>query len=112
MLSNTVADIVIPFLGAIQASISVLLTVWVGVAAAQWGLLNDDSSKHVSRVCVKVFLPFLLISNLGEQLRLDTVLLYIPILSRSTAVPIISLFCGSEVPNEPEHFVYHDHLPM
>lgn len=82
MLGNTLSSIILPFLGAVQASVSALLTVGIGVAAAQWGLLNNESSKHISRVCVKVFLPFLLITNLGEQLNLDTVQLYIPILSK------------------------------
>lgn len=89
MSGNTVSSIVVPFLGAIQASISALLTVGVGVAAAQWGLLNNESSKHISGVCVKVFLPFLLIANLGEQLELDTVQLYVPILSK-LPLPITS----------------------
>ena len=82
MLGDTISSIVLPFLGAVQASVSALLTVGIGVAAAQWGLLNNESSKHISRVSVKVFLPFLLITNLGEQLSLDTVRLYVPILSK------------------------------
>ncbi|KAK4211465.1 auxin efflux carrier [Rhypophila decipiens] len=94
MSGNTVSSIVVPFLGAIQASISALLTIGVGVAAAQWGLLNNESSKHISRVCVKVFLPFLLIANLGEQLELDTVQLYVPILIWALSYTLLSLLVG------------------
>ncbi|KAM7204694.1 Auxin efflux carrier [Naviculisporaceae sp. PSN 640] len=94
MSGNTVSSIVIPFLGAIQASISALLTIGVGAAAAQWGLLNNESSKHISRVCVKVFLPLLLIANLGEQLELDTVQLYVPILIWAFSYTLLSLGVG------------------
>lgn len=87
---DAVSSIIAPFLCAVQASISALLTVGVGVAAAQWGLLNDESSKHISRVCVKISLPFLLITNLGEELHLDTVQLYVPILSKYLPLSIPS----------------------
>ena len=81
MPDKTITGIVAPFLGAVQAAVSALLTVAVGVAAAQWGLLDSESSKRISRTCVNIFLPFLLIANLGEELHLDTVQRYIPILS-------------------------------
>ena len=74
--------LLISFFGAVQASISALLTVAVGVAAAQWGLLGSESSKQISRTCINLFLPLLLISNLGEELHLDAALRYIPILSK------------------------------
>ncbi len=87
---DTPSSLIAPFLGAIQAAVSVLLTVGIGVATAQWGLLNSDSSKHISRTCVNIFLPFLLISNLGEQLHLDTVWHYLPVFSMfSNPVPPI-----------------------
>jgi hypothetical protein len=71
------------FLGALQASIAVLLTVTYGFIAARYGLLKESSSKDVSKLCVKLFLPALLITNVGSQLHLDNVVNYIPILSRS-----------------------------
>ena len=75
--------LLISFFGAVQAAISALLTVAVGVAAAQWGLLGSESSKQISRTCINLFLPLLLISNLGEELHLDAALRYVPILSKS-----------------------------
>jgi hypothetical protein len=79
--------LLIPFLGAVQASISALLTIAIGVAAAQWGLLGRESSMQISRTCMNIFLPLLLISNLGGELHLDTVQRYIPILSKYSPTP-------------------------
>jgi hypothetical protein len=45
------------FSGAVQASISVLLTIFTGVLLTQFNLLNEKSAKEISATCVKVFLP-------------------------------------------------------
>lgn len=66
-------DIVVPFLAALQASIAVLLTIFAGVVATQFGLISEGASKEVSKLCVKLFLPALLIKNVGSELHWDTV---------------------------------------
>ncbi|KAL9625832.1 MAG: hypothetical protein Q9160_000152 [Pyrenula sp. 1 TL-2023] len=68
------------FLGALQASLAVLLTIFYGVVAAQFDLLDAQSAKKVSKICVRLFLPALLITNVGSELHADTVTRYIPIL--------------------------------
>lgn len=76
-------SILTPFLGALQASLSVLLTIGYGVIAAQFDLLTSSSAKDISKLCVRMFLPALLITNVGSQLHLDTAMRYVPILSVS-----------------------------
>ena len=71
------------FLGALQASLSVLLTISYGVIAAQFDLLNGSSAKDISKLCVRMFLPALLITNVGSELHLDTASRYVPILSKA-----------------------------
>lgn len=66
-------DFFIPLLGAVQASVAVLLTIASGVIAAQFNLLSQASAKDISKTCVRLFLPALLIVNVGSQLNLDTV---------------------------------------
>ena len=68
------------FLGALQASLSVLLTIFYGVVAGQYNLVSNASVKDVSKICVRMFLPALLITNVGSELHLDTGLRYVPIL--------------------------------
>ena len=68
------------FVGALQASIPVLLSIFCGVIAAQFGLLSTGAAEEVSKLCVKLLLPCLLISNLGSELHLDTVLRCVPII--------------------------------
>lgn len=78
------SELVVPFLGAIQAAFSVLLTIAFGVVAAQCNLLSVKATKEVSKLCVRMFLPALLIYKIGSNLHQDTGLRYVPVLGRLT----------------------------
>ena len=82
------SDILTPFLGALQASLSVLLTIGYGIIAAQFDLLKGPATKQISTLCVRMFLPALLITNVGSQLHADTGIRYLPILSISRHISI------------------------
>lgn len=73
IMSGVKENFVIPFTGALQASLAVLLTIFYGVIAAQFDLLNEKSAKDISKACVRLFLPALLIVNVGQQLSLESV---------------------------------------
>jgi len=72
-MGQATQELLIPFLGALQASVAVLLTILAGVVASQFQLIGIDSSKEISKVAVRLFLPALLIVNVGSQLHSDTV---------------------------------------
>ena len=72
-MGTDAASFLVPFFGALQASIAVLLTIFSGVIASQLNLISEASSKDVSKVCVKLFMPALLIVNVGSELNLETV---------------------------------------
>ena len=73
------------FLGALQASLSVLLVIFYGVVAAQFKLLDGPTGKTISKVCVKMFLPALLITNLGSELIPERGLNYVVVLGERAA---------------------------
>src|SRR4051794_14557185 len=83
------------FLGALQASVAVLLTIFYGVLAAQFNLIQGSSTKDISNACVKIFMPALLLTNVGEQLHLDTATRYVPVLIWSISYIVISLCIGT-----------------
>jgi predicted permease len=72
-MSDIKDNFLVPFLGALQASLAVLLTIFAGVLAAQFDLLGEKSAKDISKVCVRLFLPALLIVNVGQQLNIESV---------------------------------------
>lgn len=72
------------FLGALQATLSIVLVIFYGVLATQFQLLDAPSSKKISAVCIKLFLPALLITKVGSELHADTATRYIPVLSTSS----------------------------
>lgn len=76
------SELLVPFAGAIQASFSVLLTIAFGVVAAQCNLLSTNAAKEVSKLCVRMFLPALLIYKIGSNLHQDTGVRYVPVLSK------------------------------
>lgn len=75
------SDFVATILGAVQASLSVLITIAIGVAAAQFGFLDGETSRRVSQLSVEVFLPLLLLTNIGSEINLETAVRYLPVLS-------------------------------
>lgn len=56
------------FVAAIQASLSVLLVISYGGIAAHLGLLDSKNGKAISKICVKMFLPALLLVQLGSEM--------------------------------------------
>ncbi|KAI4207890.1 MAG: hypothetical protein LQ348_000388 [Seirophora lacunosa] len=90
-------SLTVSFLGALQASVSVLLTIGVGVLASQFNILNQGSTKEVSTLCVRIFLPCLLISNLGSNLSPESSVRYAPVLSKIWAITyaLLSMLLGT-----------------
>ncbi|TLD09745.1 hypothetical protein E2P81_ATG10266 [Venturia nashicola] len=93
-MGQATQELLIPFLGALQASVAVLLTISVGVIASQFQLIGIDSSKEISKVAVRLFLPALLIVNVGSQLHSDTAFRYVPIVIWSIFYQLASLAVG------------------
>jgi hypothetical protein len=91
------SELLVPFAGAIQASISVLITILFGVVAAQCNLLSVNAAKEVSKLCVRMFLPALLIYKIGSNLHQDTGVRYVPVLSKllPQSFPTELLICRS-----------------
>ncbi|KAB2575017.1 hypothetical protein DBV05_g6347 [Lasiodiplodia theobromae] len=83
------------FLAALQASISVLLTIFYGAIAGQFNLISESSAKDISKTCVRLFLPALLIHNVGSQLSLDSGAKYVPILIFAIMYNIMSIAFGT-----------------
>lgn len=88
------SELVEPFVGALQASISVLITIFFGVLTAQFNLLSPGAAKEVSRTCVRMFLPALLVYKLGTNLDSETGIRYIPIFLWSLSYNLLSLAIG------------------
>ncbi|KAK4215056.1 auxin efflux carrier [Rhypophila decipiens] len=82
------------FLAAIQASLSVLLVISYGSIAAHLGLLSHDSTKAVSKVCVRMFLPALLITKIGSELHAESASRYLIILIWAIVCHMISFLIG------------------
>ncbi|KAM0541387.1 hypothetical protein ACHAPJ_013260 [Fusarium lateritium] len=82
------------FVGAIQASASVLLTIFYGVIAGQTKLLSVETGRQISKICIKMFLPALLIVNLGTQIEASNAITYVPILAWALVYNIVSIALG------------------
>jgi auxin efflux carrier family protein len=82
------------FLAAIQASLSVLLVISYGGIAAHMKLLNPSNTKAISKVCVRMFLPALLIVNIGSQLHAGSATRYLIILLWAILCHLLSFVVG------------------
>ncbi|KZT73882.1 hypothetical protein DAEQUDRAFT_661705 [Daedalea quercina L-15889] len=73
------------FLGAFEGTISVLLTCFAGYVSARCEMLNRSTVKQVSKLCTTLFLPCLLIVQMGPELTVSS-------LSRYWIIPLWGLF--------------------
>ncbi|KAG4032305.1 hypothetical protein MFRU_007g02130 [Monilinia fructicola] len=93
--SDSAADGIIPvFLGALQASLTVLLTISYGVIASRFNLLKESSTRDISKTAVRLFLPALLITNVGKELKADTAYRYVPVLIWALVYTLSSIALG------------------
>ena len=89
------AGLVPSFLAAIQASLSVLLVIFYGIVAARFKLLDSSSGKAISKVCVKMFLPALLLTKIGSELHLGSADRYVTILVWAFVCHLVSFLIGA-----------------
>ncbi|KAK0641800.1 auxin efflux carrier [Cercophora newfieldiana] len=82
------------FLSAIQASLSVLLVIFYGGIAAWLGLLNHANTKAISKICVRMFLPALLITKIGSELHAGSATRYLVIFLWAIVCHLISFLIG------------------
>ncbi len=82
------------FLAAIQASLSVLLVIFYGGIAAYLKLLNNASTKAISKICVRMFLPALLITQIGSELHPGSAGRYLTIFVWALLCHLISFVIG------------------
>jgi predicted permease len=88
------AGLIPSFLAAIQASLSVLLVIFYGILAARFKLLDSSSGKAISKVCVKMFLPALLLTKIGSELHLGSAHRYVIILLWAFVCHLVSFLIG------------------
>ena len=82
------------FAAAIQASLSVLLVISYGSIAAHFNLLNSSTAKVISKICVKMFLPALLLTQIGSELHSRSAHRYALILLWAFICHLISFLVG------------------
>ena len=82
------------FLSAIQASLSVLLVIFYGAIAAWLGLLTHANTKAISKICVRMFLPALLITKIGSELHAGSASRYLVIFLWAVVCHAISFLIG------------------
>ncbi|KAF7350409.1 Auxin efflux carrier superfamily [Mycena venus] len=82
------------FLAAIQASLSVLLVIFYGGIAAWLNILTPDNTKAVSKICVRMFLPALLITQIGSELHSGSAGRYAIVLLWAIVCHLVSFVFG------------------
>ncbi|OJT06996.1 hypothetical protein TRAPUB_2152 [Trametes pubescens] len=66
-----IGTVISTFSGALQGTISVLLTLLAGYIMARRGFLDHKTVRHVSKLCTSLFLPCLIVESMGPQLTMS-----------------------------------------
>lgn len=82
------------FLGALQASVSVLLTMTYGIVTRECRLLSQLTINEMIALGVKLFLPALTLVKLGSELRPENVMNYLPVLVWALLYTVVSVAMG------------------
>ncbi|GAB1318510.1 hypothetical protein MFIFM68171_08720 [Madurella fahalii] len=82
------------FVGAIQASLSVLLVMFYGGTAAYLNLIDRPGTRPISKICVRIFLPALLITKVGSELHTSSASRYLVIVVWGIACHVVSFAIG------------------
>ncbi|KAF8193880.1 auxin efflux carrier [Mycena galopus ATCC 62051] len=85
------------FLAAIQASLSVLLVIFYGAIAASVKILTPANTKPISKICVRIFLPALLITHIGADLHAGSAGRYGIVLLWAVICHLVSFILGTIV---------------
>ncbi|PVI04971.1 hypothetical protein DM02DRAFT_134635 [Periconia macrospinosa] len=88
------SGLVSSFVAAIQASLSVLLVISYGGIAAHLGLLDSKNGKAISKICVKMFLPALLLVKLGSEMHPGSAHRYLIVVVWAFIAHIVSFLIG------------------
>lgn len=75
------SSLVTAFVGSLEATASVLLTIGYGTIAGYLGLVSDKSAMDLSSLAVKLFMPCLLFIDIGSGFSIETLGKYMPIVS-------------------------------
>ncbi|PVH70605.1 hypothetical protein DL98DRAFT_472490 [Cadophora sp. DSE1049] len=92
--TNTTAGLLPSLLAALQASLSVLLVLLYGSLSAHLSLLSPSTGKALSKICVKVFLPALLLTKIGSELHSGSAHRYVLILIWAFVCHLVSFVVG------------------
>ncbi|CZR67761.1 uncharacterized protein PAC_17660 [Phialocephala subalpina] len=93
-MSDPNTGLIPSFLAAIQASLSVLLVIGYGSIAARFKLLTPATTSQISKICVRMFLPALLLTQIGSELHLGSAHRYVAILLWAFFCHLVSFFIG------------------
>ncbi|OCF71832.1 hypothetical protein I204_07895 [Kwoniella mangroviensis CBS 8886] len=80
---------------AVEASISVILVLVYGFFASKWKLLSPEGEESASKLCVTLFLPALLFSEIGPLASWDKLKDYWVILVYAVVFQLISWIFGA-----------------
>lgn len=82
------------FLAAGQASSSVLLVACYGILASELKILDAPATKRISALCVRMLLPALLLTRIGNELDYETWTNYVPVFGWAIFYNTASLLVG------------------
>lgn len=77
-----------------ESSISVILVLFYGYISNKTGLLSDNGEKSISKLCVNLFLPSLLLTTMGSHISLETLINYWPLVALPVVILSITFLIG------------------
>ncbi|KAF8609954.1 endoplasmic reticulum protein [Ceratobasidium sp. AG-I] len=94
-MSNEVSTILETAIGSAEASIAVLLVLFFGYYAQKIGWVNEVGEKQISHLCITIFLPALLFTQIGPHATVSNLSDYGIIVVLSVFAMLVSYLVGA-----------------
>lgn len=81
-------------IAALQSSIAIILIIFAGYASRKYNLLDEHSESTISYLCNNLFLPLLLLSQVGPSLSLDSFDQIVPLFAFAAVEMVLGFILG------------------
>lgn len=94
MFSLDLGTLINSAIAAGESSLSVILVLFYGYACSKYDFLSETGERSISKLCVNLFLPAMLLTDMGSHISLHTLKEFWPLVALPIVMLTITYFLG------------------
>lgn len=94
MFSLDLGTLVNSAVAAAESSLSVILVLFYGYICSKYDFLSETGERSISKLCVNLFLPAMLLTDMGSHISLETLEEFWPLVALPIVMLTVTYFLG------------------